>query len=605
VSVAIALLLLLPSPVPADDGPSPQRFLFLYSDHSTLAANVEATEGAISTFDRSLGARYEAFSEYRDNQRFPGPEEDAAFVREVVRKYRGQHFDAILAFGAAALTFAVSQRSEFEGEPPIVFGGIGDAVVARLDLPQAVHGIRSVYSLPETYALARRLQPDATRTVVMTGSGVFDRSWQETAREELASMTGPPIEFVSGLTLEEFAAFAAALDPSTILIILTIYRDAAGQSFTPVNAGEIIARASAAPSYAAYDTFIGRGVVGGQVQRFRDIGAAMAEQALTLGQGAGDVKPMLAVPSRPVVDWRQLRRFGLDPELLPPGTLLEYYTPSVWARYRWAILLAAGVILAQSATIAALILQERRRLAAERKVAEQRMALAHVSRVAQLGELSGALAHELNQPLTSILANAEAGAQLAQREPTDLAELVAILKDIADDDRRAARIIVELRRLMSKGETNVEQLNLNDIVATAVALVASEFVVRQVEVETRLARGYLRVDGNRVQLKQVILNLLLNAADAMADQPIATRRIVVSTRVRTDDWREVTVEDSGPGLAQEVADDPFRAFVTTKPNGLGLGLSICRTIVQSHSGTLGFDPDRKKGTMAILALPPA
>ncbi len=412
------------------------------------------------------------------------------------------------------------------------------------------------------------------------------------------------IDFVSGLTLEGFQEVAAGLGRDTILIILTIYEDAAGLQFTPLNAAQLIAERSRAPSWAVYDTFIGGCVVGGEVQRFRDVGAAMAEQALRLVEGDVEVAPMREVPARPVVDWRQLQRFGLDRDLLPANAVLEVYNPSAWERYRLQILLAVAVILLQSATIAALVIQDRPRRSAQREVAARRAELAHVSRIAQLGELSGALAHELNQPLTSILANAETGSQLIAREPVDLEEIAAILADIAEDDRRAAVIIVELRRLMSKGETDFAILDLNRTVDATVRLIRSELLMREVTVEQRLARVEMPVRASRPQLKQVLLNLLLSAADAMAEQPTQTRRVTIATMLRDDGWRELSVHDQGPGLSEAVAADPFRPFATTKTTGLGLGLSICRTIVQAHGGTLEFDETADNGARVVLALPP-
>jgi C4-dicarboxylate-specific signal transduction histidine kinase len=226
-----------------------------------------------------------------------------------------------------------------------------------------------------------------------------------------------------------------------------------------------------------------------------------------------------------------------------------------------------------------------------------------MSRIVQLGELSGAVAHELNQPLTSILANAEAGAQLIARDPVDLEEIAAILADIAEDDRRAAGIIVELRRLMARGEAEFEDLDLNDVALATMRLLQSELLVREVAIETDLFRGALPVRGSRAQLKQVLQNLMLNAADAMADQAPGTRRMTVTTALRADGWRELAVRDHGPGLAAEIARDPFRPFATTKATGLGLGLSICRTIVQAHGGHLGFDETVGRGARAVLALP--
>lgn len=458
-------------------------------------------------------------------------------------KYAGHDFDAILAFGRTALDYALAHRGALGMSAPVVFGGVTDGALAGIDLPADVHGVSSRYSVAGRLALARRLQPDARRVVVMTGSSPFDRSWAGRAAAELADLRGLAVEFVSDLTLEGFRQVAAGLGRDTILILLTVYEDAAGAQFTPLNAAAQIAEASGAPSWAVYDTFIGRGVVGGEVQRFREMGAAMAGQALRLIAGDAAVEPMRDAPMRPVVDWRRLRDFGLDRDLLPANAVLEFYDPSAWERYRWPILLACAVILAQSATIAALAVQGRRRRAAEREVASRRAELAHMSRVAQLGELSGALAHELNQPLTAILANAEAGAALAARDPVDLGEIAAILADIAEDDRRAAGIIVELRRLMAKGETEFEALDLNQVAVEVIRIVQRELLMRQVTVERRLAPAPLPVRANRAQVRQVLVNLLLNAADAMADQPAGSRVVTVSTCLRDDGWRELAVRD--------------------------------------------------------------
>lgn len=600
----LALVLAMLGPSAHAGEQAHRRFLLVYSAHSTLAANVEATAGVTATFDRALAADYEVFAEYRDDQRFPGPDADRAFAEDMERKYKGRSFDAILAFGRGALDYAVAHRAGLGLQAPIVFAGVSETALAGVELPADVHRVVSVYSIPGTLALARRLQPKARRVVVMTGSGAFDRSWEDYARRDLPGMDGLTVDFVSGLTLEGFQQLAAGLDPDTILIILTIYEDAAGRQFTPVNAAALIAERSRAPSWTVYDTFIGRGVVGGEVQRFRDIGAAMAAQAVALVEGRFDVAPMAQAPTRPVVDWRQLQRFGLDRGLLPPGAVLEFYDPSIWERYGPQIGLAAAVFLLQLGTIAALVVQDRRRRTAERELAMRRTELAHVSRIAQLGELSGALAHELNQPLTSILANAEAGSQLVARDPVDLQEVAAILADIAEDDRRAAGIIVDLRRMMAKGETEFVRLDLNRTAEAAVRLIQSELLVREVTVQLRLARGTVQVLANRAQLKQVLLNLMLNAADAMAGQPAASRRMTISTRLRGDGWRELSVRDHGPGLDAAVAADPFRPFATTKAAGLGLGLSICRTIAQSHGGTLEFDRTVTDGARAVLALPP-
>jgi C4-dicarboxylate-specific signal transduction histidine kinase len=343
--------------------------------------------------------------------------------------------------------------------------------------------------------------------------------------------------------------------------------------------------------------------LGGYVESFGAIGESMARMALEAPSPPAGAPAVVATVPQPVVDWRQMRRFGIDSSLLPPGTERLFYEPTAWERYKPQILIAAVIILLQSATIAALVIQERRRKRITEELAVERLELAHLSRATQLGALSGALAHELNQPLASILANAEAGVRLLAREPPDLRELPGILADIASDDRRAAGIITQLRRLMVKGDATLDDIDLNQAVAATVALAGGELVTRRTRVDFRPGQPELRVRGNLPQLQQVTLNLMLNAADAMADMPPGDRRMVIETRQREDGARELAVADRGRGLTPEMQANAFKPFVTSKEHGLGFGLAICRSIAQAHGGTLAFDARAAAGARIVLTLP--
>jgi C4-dicarboxylate-specific signal transduction histidine kinase len=185
-----------------------------------------------------------------------------------------------------------------------------------------------------------------------------------------------------------------------------------------------------------------------------------------------------------------------------------------------------------------------------------------------------------------------------------LHEIAAILADIAEDDRRAAGIITDLRQLMTKGEAEFKMVDLNKIVATTIRIMRSELIVREVRVDEKVHRSELIVYGNSTQLEQVLLNLMLNAADSMSEQLSETRLMVIQTSLRCDGWRELSVSDNGQGLSADIRVNPFRPFTTTKPQGLGLGLSICQTIAQSHGATLAFDNSVSHGARVVLALPP-
>jgi C4-dicarboxylate-specific signal transduction histidine kinase len=348
---------------------------------------------------------------------------------------------------------------------------------------------------------------------------------------------------------------------------------------------------------------VGLGTVGGKVESFETIGEDVA--GLVLEAIAGKVTPHKLVSSmaRPVVDWRQMMRWGFDRSLLPEGSQILNYHASVWEEYRAEIVAIVAVIALQSATIAALIVQYRRRRRITDELALERLELAHLSRVNQLGELSGAFAHELNQPLTSILANAEAGSRLLLADSDDRQELKAILDDIIADDKRASAIIGQLRNLMIKGEAKLDTMDLNSAVEATIALANSELLARQTKVHLDLEQGEIRVRGNLAQLQQLMLNLLFNAADAMSHLSTADRRVDIETRKRDDGSCVVAVTDRGPGLAPELRANVFRPFVSTKEQGLGLGLAICRSIALAHGGTLAFDDGRSGGARVVLTLP--
>ena len=241
---------------------------------------------------------------------------------------------------------------------------------------------------------------------------------------------------------------------------------------------------------------------------------------------------------------------------------------------------------------------------AEYEIAAQRRQLAHLGRVALLGELSGALAHELNQPLAAILANARAAQRMLARENLDMEEFQAILEDIVSDDRRAGAVIQRVRALIKKDETELHKLSPNDVVADVLELAHSDLIQRAVVVSTRLAPSLPEVQGDRVQLQQVLLNLIVNACDAMVDNPPSLRTLVITTSERGGAVR-ISISDSGTGITTQPIDAVFQPFVTSKRHGLGLGLAICRSIVDAHGGRLWAVNHRGSGATFHVLLPGA
>jgi two-component system, LuxR family, sensor kinase FixL len=242
------------------------------------------------------------------------------------------------------------------------------------------------------------------------------------------------------------------------------------------------------------------------------------------------------------------------------------------------------------------------RVQMERQVMRHRGELAHMSRVSSLGVLAGSLAHEINQPLMSILANAEAAQTLLEGTSLQATELSEILADIVEDDKRAGEVIHRLRELLRKGQIQLRPLDVNAVVDDVLRLTRNELLTRGVTATASLARDLPLVRGDRIQMQQVLLNLVINACEAM-DRCPGTRHVEVSTRVDHAEGVEVSVADSGQGIPAADLERIFEPFVTGKEQGMGLGLSVCRTIVAAHGGSLSAVNNGAAGATFRVTLP--
>jgi PAS domain S-box-containing protein len=245
------------------------------------------------------------------------------------------------------------------------------------------------------------------------------------------------------------------------------------------------------------------------------------------------------------------------------------------------------------------------RKAAELRLHEQRLELAQLSRVSIADELSSALAHEVNQPLAAILANASAARHYLLHNPPDLRELTEIVEAIAADNRRAAAVIARFGALLRKSDATwaPQPLDLNEMVRSVLDVARVDILSRGVSLSQGLAKGLPPVLGDAVELQQVLLNLIINACDAMESVPAGERKLLVTTSVDAAGDVAVRVADNGPGIDHSSPDQMFEPFVTSKPKRLGLGLAICRSIISTHEGRLSAENQPGGGAAFVFTLP--
>jgi C4-dicarboxylate-specific signal transduction histidine kinase len=247
--------------------------------------------------------------------------------------------------------------------------------------------------------------------------------------------------------------------------------------------------------------------------------------------------------------------------------------------------LITAVILAQAGLISALLNAHRWRRLAEVQSRQRMTELAHVNRFSTAGELTASIAHEINQPLGSILTNAETAQAILKSPSPDIAELNEIVDDILADDRRASEVILRMRSLLKKAPFELKNFDLNDVVRETLGFLSSLAVGRKFELTGVITPDALPILGDRIQLQQVILNLVVNGIDAMKDTSTGNRIISIRTS-RVEEFAELSVSDRGSGIPEDKLKEVFEPFFTSKAEGMGMGLSIARTIIEAHHGLI-------------------
>ncbi len=699
--------------IPTVQAENARNVLVIYSNGRLLPANIEVDRALAKAFAARPDLLVDHFTEFLEVDTFSGESYERTIVAYLRGKYAARPPDVIIVGAEVALGFALRNRQQLFPKAPIVHIAVPSPYLREIaPVPPDVIGTPLENDFVGSVEQALLMQPGARQVVGVTGSSTWDREWEALLRSQSSALAGRiKVEILAGLPLEELQRRLRQLPADSIVFTPGFFRDGAGRQFVPREAARLIAEVSAAPVYGPFSTFLGVGVVGGEMASYTAVGRAGAETALQLLAGAAPASLTLpATTPRPLqVDWRQVRRWGIAPDAVPADAIVHFQDPTFWETYRHWVIGTAAVLLLQAGLIAALLFERRRRQRTATALAEseQRMNLAaraanlsmwtldasagpvptvppsarradgravdladfrqtlavihpqdrdqversihealtsqaeldvefriagddgelrwqaargrmdsvpdrrllgvtiditsrkraemqaeedhtrlrHLARVALLGQLSASIAHQLNQPLMSILGNAEAAQTMLDREPVDLPELREICKDIVAEDHRAAAVIRRLGALFKRGEPSFVTLDVNELVRDTLELMRSNLLTRHVTLVRRLAPDLPPIAGDRVQLQQLLINLFVNAADAMDDIHLLERTMTVGTELHGESVH-LYVVDRGPGIAADAIDKVFEPFWSTKADGMGIGLAVCRSITLAHRGSL-------------------
>jgi C4-dicarboxylate-specific signal transduction histidine kinase len=298
-----------------------------------------------------------------------------------------------------------------------------------------------------------------------------------------------------------------------------------------------------------------------------------------------------------------MKRWGISESRLPPGSEIFFRDPTAWDRYQSEILAICALLFVQGVLISWLIYEHRRRNRAEVLARNSMSELAHMNRVATAGELSASIAHEVNQPLTGIVARAGAARRWLATENPDLAKVRGALDQIETASHRASDIITNVKSMFKRDTQCRAEIDINKLIWTVIGLVYIDLRKHDIDLRTELCDELPLVLGNRVQLQQVILNLVMNAIDAM--RPVQTRVLFIKTALNEREGVHVSIGDTGISIDPSNVEQMFKPLFTTKEHGMGMGLSICRSIVESHNGRIWVSDSDRGSAIFQLVLPTA
>lgn len=512
---------------------------------------------------------------------------EPAFVNYLRALFPKRAPDIIVSIGAPAAAFVQRHRERLFPATPMILTvvdqrrvqysklGPNDTVVAvAIDYEAAVKNILKI--LPETNHLA-----------MVIGTSPIETFWRKEIERESEPFSGR-IKFTwyDAMSFEEILKHAAVLPPNSAIFWELMIVDAAGVVHEEGRALTRLHAVANAPIFSYTDAFFGQEIVGGPHVPVLQLGQQVGAVAVRIlnGEAAGSIVVPPVGMGIPKFDWRQLQRWGIPEAQLPAGSEVYFRTPTFWQQYRGYLLIAFALILLQAIAIAWLVYEHRRRQQAEILARGTIAELNAVNRLAVAGELSASIAHEVKQPLTAVVSNAYAALNWLSTGRQNIDEARKSLGQIVAAGHRANDIVSDIRSLFSHDDQACIAVDINALMRAVVT--ASMIYLRKHSIvcETDLDASIPLVLGHPVQLQQVLHNLIVNAVEAMQSTPV--RMLRIASGVSASGGVVVTVEDTGRGIDPPDLERVFKPLFTTKARGMGMGLSICRTVVEAHGGKI-------------------
>jgi len=599
VSVAALTLCLLFFACQATSAAGPKRVLLIYN--SVGYAELVARNIRAELEERAPGLLETYFA--------PFPAASAADESVTVRYadylaalFPDQRLGLAVAVGSPAMDFFRQHGRPFFPTTPML------AIVEERRVPPDLGAGETVVTISVDLVGAietiLRVLPETNNVSVVIGNSPVEQYWRARGQLAFEPFAGRvSVRWLNDLSFEEILKHAAMLPPRSAILFNNLLRDAVGVAYSD---HEVVAKlhdVATAPIFTFDDTDFGHGIVGGSWPSTQDLSRDYADVALRIlrGEALGGLKLSGLRTGPPKFDWREMQRWGISEGHLPPGSVIYFRAPTAWQEYNRQILAIAAAIIIQAALIAGLLHERQYRRRAERMARGTMSELTQMNRLAAAGELSASIAHEINQPLTGMILRASAALHWLAGDRPDIAKARELVSDIVSAGHRASDIVGSIRAMFKKETDERRPVDINHLITTVLAIVRIDLRKDGIELRTQLDERIPIVECDRVQVQQVVLNLVMNAIESM--HSLQPRVLKIQSERCKPDFVHVSIEDTGTGVDPSDVDRIFKPLFTTKTRGMGMGLSICRSVIENHGGRIWVSPGASRGSIFHFELP--
>ncbi|MFI5236609.1 MAG: ATP-binding protein [Ignavibacteriales bacterium] len=595
ISLVILITLLSFSAITAQQTAETKTILILFGLSPSQPAYHPILDGIRKNLIEEYGYEYNLHLEYLESENQPGSELIKETIHIYNEKYRSINLDLLICVGRNIIIPLKENAESYLLNLPTIsidFDFSDYGINSDLKLNDQTEVIALKFNIGKMIPSALSIFPHTTSIYFIGGTTIFDKFMLSLVNDVNGGLSkNQKISFLTDLSMDEIIQKVHNLPESSLIFVPSFNTDAKSVTYYNPEAIKLISSSANAPIFAYTDMGLGDGSVGGYILSFKKVGLLAGEYAVKILNGA---KPNSMLVKEEdyyeyIFDWRQLKRWNIaGSDLIPKGSTILFKQVNLLEEYKWVFGLAVLFLVLQSFLIATLIRLNRSQKLMTKKIIETESRyrdFLHEDRILRLGQLAASLSHELNQPLTAILSTAQAGINFINSNEASPELLKQILQKIVENDKRTASILGSIRGMLKLENRKKEKINLNGCVTELIEVYKSEAIKKNTKIDIKLIDSPVYIIADKIQIQQVLLNLITNATQVMEKQKTENCMIDILQTVENGNVI-ISVRDYGKGVDESIKDRIFKPFITSRVEGSGIGLSICKSIIEDHNGKI-------------------